>query len=84
MSALEKLLFMPKLAPIKPEKLIKLAEKLGFIEKRQAGSHKSFYHSDGRVLTIPFHRGKEIQVGLLNRMIKNDLKISREEFFKLL
>lgn len=66
------------------EKLIKIVEKLGFVERRQKGSHISFYHEDGRVLTIPFHAGREIPVGLLSHIIKQELKINREEFFKLL
>lgn len=75
---------MPKLNPIKVEKLISIVKKLGFEERRQKGSHISFYHSDGRVLTIPFHKRREIPVGLLNHIIKHELKISREEFFELL
>ncbi len=71
---------MPKLKPIKPEKLIKIIQKMGFEEKRQKSSHKSFYNPDGRVLTIPFHKGKEIPKGLLNKIIKHELKISRKEF----
>ena len=75
---------MPKLKPVKVEKLIKIVKKLGFEERRQKGSHISFYHSDGRVLTIPFHSGREIPIGLLNKIIKHDLKMSREEFLGLL
>lgn len=71
---------MPKLKPIKAEKLIKIVKKMGFEERRQKGSHKSFYHPNGRVLTIPFHKGREIPKGLLNNIIKHDLKISRKEF----
>ena len=75
---------MPKLKAIKVEKFIQILQELGFEEHRQKGSHKSFYHSDGRVLTVPFHPGKEIPVGLLSKIIKFQLKISREEFEKLL
>lgn len=75
---------MPKLKPIKAEKLLRILEEMGFEERRQSGSHKSFYHPDGRVLTIPFHKGQEIPVGLLSKIIKHQMKISREEFEKLL
>ncbi len=75
---------MPKLKPIKPEKLIKILQKMGFEEKRQKGSHKSFYNPDGRILTVPFHKGKEISVDLLSKIIKQELKITREEFEKYL
>ena len=73
---------MPKLKPIKAEKLAGIIIRMGFQERRQKGSHKSFYHPDGRVLTIPFHKGREIQAGLLSKIIKHELKISREEFEK--
>ena len=78
------MLFMPKLKPIKPEKLISILQKMGFQEKRQKGSHKSFYHTDGRVLTVPFHKGKEISIGVLSKIIKHELKMTREEFEKCL
>jgi len=73
-----------KLVSISPSKLIKIVESLEFIEIRQKGSHKTFTHSDGRIFTIPFHSNKDIPVGLLNKIIKDDLKLSREEFEKLL
>ncbi len=75
---------MPRLKPVKAEKLIKAIEKLGFKKIRQKGSHVSFLHSDGRTLVIPTHKNKPIKVGLLNHIIKKDLKISREWFFELL
>ena len=75
---------MPKLLPLKSEKLVSIVTKLGFIERRQKGSHKTFYHPDGRVLTIAFHRGKEIPISLLNKIIKQDLKMNKTSFHKLL
>lgn len=76
---------MPKLKSIKIYKLMKIVEKLGFIEVRQEWSHKTFNHPDGRYTTISFHSGSnEINVSLLNDIIKNQLKIPRQEFFKLL
>ncbi|MFH1588005.1 MAG: type II toxin-antitoxin system HicA family toxin [Candidatus Diapherotrites archaeon] len=72
-----------KLPIISPKKLIKLVEKIGFKEIRQKGSHKTFQHADGRILTIAVH-SKPIPPGLLNKIIKNDLMITREEFLKKL
>ena len=43
-----------------------------------------FKHNDGRKTTIPHHAGEEIGPGLLNKIIKKDLQISREEFENLL
>jgi predicted RNA binding protein YcfA (HicA-like mRNA interferase family) len=73
-----------KLPIVNPKGLIKVALKLGFIETRQKGSHKIFSHADGRKLTIPFHSNKPVPPGLLNKIIKQDLRISRDEFSKLL
>ena len=58
----------------------KILKKLGFDFKRQQGSHMFFEHSDGRTTVIPNHPGEEIDRGLLNKIIKHDLQISREEF----
>ena len=52
--------------------------------KRQEGSHMFFEHSDGRTTIIPNHPGRDIGRGLLNKIIKHDLQVSREEFEKLL
>ena len=43
-----------------------------------------FEHPDGRTTVIPNHPGEDIGIGLLNKIIKKDLCISREEFEKLL
>ena len=43
-----------------------------------------YKHSDGRVTTIPHHSREEIGPGLLNKIIKKDLGITREEFLKQL
>ena len=68
-----------KLKPIKPEQLVKIVEKLGFVKIRQSGSHAIYRHPDGRWTTIPLHKGKEIGVGLLRKILK-DIGISVEEF----
>jgi predicted RNA binding protein YcfA (HicA-like mRNA interferase family) len=72
---------MPKLVPIKPKKLIKILESLGFVERDAEGSHVFFKHSDGRTTVISIH-AKEISRGLL-RKILNDIQLSLEEYEKL-
>ncbi|MDO8639097.1 MAG: type II toxin-antitoxin system HicA family toxin [Candidatus Daviesbacteria bacterium] len=74
---------MPKLPAIKSKELIKILLKLGFIESRQKGSHKFFKHLDGRTTVIPFYQSKDIGKGLA-RAILQDIKISPDEFLKLL
>ncbi len=71
-----------RLPVLYPRDLIKIANKLGFEEVRQKGSHKTFLHPDGRILTIAFHSNKPIPVGLLNKIVKHELRISREEFMQ--
>ena len=73
-----------RLPVVYPQDLCKAVLKLGFVEERQKGSHKSFSHLGGRKLTIPFHSKKPIPAGLLNKIMKQDLNITREELIKLL
>lgn len=75
---------MPRLAPIKPYRLIKIAHRLGFVQVRQTGSHQIFEHADGRRVTIPFHASQIIDRKLLSQIIKLELKMELEEFQKLL
>lgn len=71
---------MSKLPLMKANELAKVIKKLGFEFKRQEGSHMFFEHPDGRTTVIPNHPGEEIDRGLLTKIIKKDLQISREEF----
>lgn len=50
---------------LKPRAVIKILKSLGFQEVRQKGSHKQFRHSDGRITTVPFHKGRDISPILL-------------------
>jgi len=65
---------------IKTRALLAALKNLGFKEKRQKGSHLFLEHPDGRTTVIPLH--EEIQAGLLTKIIKEDLKMNKEEFFK--
>jgi len=66
------------------KEVAKVVEKLGFIYSHTTGSHLVYKHPDGRRTTIPHHAGEEIGPGLLNKIIKKDLGITREEFMKRL
>lgn len=52
------------------------------IQNLQALSHMFFEHLDGRTTTVPNHPGEKVDRGLLNKIIKHDLQISREEFLR--
>ncbi|MBS3126953.1 type II toxin-antitoxin system HicA family toxin [Candidatus Woesearchaeota archaeon] len=67
---------------MKARDMAKVLEKLGFEFKRQKGSHMFFGHPDGRTTVIPNHPTEHVDRGLLNKIIKHDLQISREEFMK--
>ncbi len=73
---------MSKLPLITAKELIKLLLKLGFELKRQKGSHKFFQHQDGRTTVIPDHGNEQIDRGLLNKIIKQDIMISIEDFLR--
>lgn len=75
---------MPKLPQIKARDLVKVATKLNFRFRGQSGSHAVYIHTDGRSATIPIHPSETIGIGLLTKIIKKDLQITREEFIKLL
>ena len=73
---------MTKLPLLKARELSRILNKLGFKFIRQEGSHMFFRHVDGRTTIVPNHPGEEIDRGLLNKIVKKDLQITREEFLK--
>jgi predicted RNA binding protein YcfA (HicA-like mRNA interferase family) len=75
---------LAKLPKLTGNEVGKVATKLGFIHTHTTGSHMVFKHPDGRKATIPHHAGEEIGPGLLTKIIKKDLQVTREEFFGLL
>jgi len=70
-----------KLPILSTRDLCKFLEKEGFQFIRQKGSHKFYRHSDGRTTVVPIHPGKDIKRSLL-RVILNEIRIGRDEFFK--
>ena len=65
---------------ITAKELIKIILKLDFELKRQKESHKFFQHKDGRTTVIPDHGTEQIDRGLLNKIIKQDLMMTIEAF----
>lgn len=64
---------------LKPREIVAILEKLGFHEVRQRGSHKQFRHADGRLTTVPFHKGRDLSPILL-RQIAKDIQLTIEAF----
>lgn len=73
---------MSKLPRLTGKELCKIIEKLGFKLSSQKGSHFTYKHQDGRMTTIPVHSKDEIGPGLLNKIIKHDLHMTRDEFMR--
>ena len=73
---------MSSLSLVKATILLKVLKKIGFVEKRQKGSHLFLAHGDGRTTVIPIHPTKSIGIGLL-RSILHDVKLSPQDFEKL-
>jgi len=65
-----------------PRQVVAKLVKLGFVEDRQSGSHKVFYHSrTRRRAVVPYHL-KEIPKGTLSAILR-EAKILKEEFEKV-
>jgi len=71
-----------KLPRLTGKELLKILIKQGFTLERIEGSHHILKRPDGQIVTIPVHTGEEIGPGLLIRIIKKELNISREIFEK--
>jgi predicted RNA binding protein YcfA (HicA-like mRNA interferase family) len=71
---------LTKLPRLTGKEVARIVEKFGFVHCHTAGSHTVYRHSDGRKTVIPVHAGEEIGPGLLNKIIKKDLGITRDEF----
>lgn len=70
------------MAAFKPKEVISILQKLGFIRKRQTGSHVIMYSSKLSItIPVPMHT-KDIGKGLIKSIIKN-AESSEEEFLKL-
>jgi len=70
---------MSNVPVLKPREVVRLLEKLGFVEVRQRGSHRQYRHADGRGTTVPFHPGRDLSPILL-RQIAKDIGMTVQEF----
>jgi predicted RNA binding protein YcfA (HicA-like mRNA interferase family) len=51
--------------------IVRVLERHGFEQVRQSGSHLILRHADGRRVTVPIHKGKDLGRGLLSRIMKD-------------
>ena len=70
------------MASFKPREVISILKKLGFVYKRQTGSHVMMYNPiSGETIPIPYHV-KDLKKGVLHSVIKR-AGSTEEEFLKL-
>jgi predicted RNA binding protein YcfA (HicA-like mRNA interferase family) len=75
---------MTRLPRVKPRSLVKALKRVGFVERRQKGSHLIMVReSDGRQTIVPMHLGRDIPIGTLHGILR-DADLSAEEFERLL
>ncbi len=69
---------MARLPVLKPQEVVRLLGRLGFVEVRQTGANKQVRHADGRGTTVPFHKGRDVSPVLL-RQIAKDIGLTPDE-----
>jgi predicted RNA binding protein YcfA (HicA-like mRNA interferase family) len=74
---------MPKLPRLTGQEFVKFLKYLGFEIIRQKGSHVRLKALDGRITTIPIHKGKQLPIGLIRKIIRDDLELHYDEFIEL-
>ena len=65
------------------KELLKILNKIGFVEVRINGSHHRLRHPDGRVTTVPVHGNDDLPKGLMRKIIREDIQMELEDFEKL-
>ena len=71
-----------KLPIVNGQKMIKILSLKGFKPVRQRSSHVQLKNDKGILVTIPVHSGKDVSIGVLNKILR-DAEISREEYIEL-
>jgi predicted RNA binding protein YcfA (HicA-like mRNA interferase family) len=56
-------------------------KQLGFVAVRQRGSHIRFEHPDGRKTTVPDHGSRQVPIGLLTKIVRQDMQMLVDDFF---
>jgi predicted RNA binding protein YcfA (HicA-like mRNA interferase family) len=66
----------PRLPSMTAAEVVRILERHGFERVRQSGSHLILRDTDGRRVTVPMHKSKDLGRGLLARIMKDaDLTI---------
>jgi predicted RNA binding protein YcfA (HicA-like mRNA interferase family) len=75
---------MAKQLTVSGKKLVRILTKEGFTVIRINGSHHRLKHYDDRVTTVPVHKNDDLPKGLIQKIVREDLRMELEDFNKLL
>jgi len=70
---------LSKLKLVDARRMEKLLFRLGFEKVRQKGSHVFYRHPDGRVTTVPHHKGRMLARSLIREILR-EIKITVEDY----
>lgn len=70
---------MSKLKLIDAKRMEKLLLRLGFEKVRQKGSHAFYRHADGRMTTLPHHKGRILARPLIREILR-EIEITVEDY----
>ena len=73
---------MTRLPQMTSDELVSFFERQGFRKDRQTGSHLTLLHPDGRRVTVPIHRGKDLGRGLALDLLRR-AGYSVEDYLRL-
>lgn len=74
---------MSKLPIVDARKMEKFLMAIGFRRVRQKGSHVFYKHTDGRITTIPHHKGRILARPLIREILR-EIEAPIEEYSKYL
>jgi len=70
---------LSKLRLIDANRMERLLFRLGFEKVRQKGSHAFYRHPDGRVTTVPHHKGRILARPLIREILR-EIDITVEQY----
>ena len=74
---------MSSVRQVTAREVVRVATRLGFVLKRQKGSHAVYKReSDNKRVVIPMHGSRSLRPGTLHSILK-DMGVSADEFQKL-
>ena len=74
---------MPRLVPLKPQEVVRKLRHPGFEGPYPGGRHQRMVDpKTGRIIPVPFHKGRDVSVGLISLII-DELGVTRDDWLKL-